>query len=336
MWGNVTRATRSLTSAILTHCGDHPAHRDNAIRWTGAFCVATMHFIRREYHIPTAELAGFLKRQELDPLDNAEHQSLYVASQIRYYLRKALKVDAKTPVQIAHARTIHMQYMSGLIDVLIEQVSGMERIRSTPLPVVYTSHLRTFLFVYLLFLPYIWVKEWSWGTIFLVAFTAFALFGIEGASSEVEIPFNKHRPNHLALDAYCVTILDNIQSLVIHEANLDMQEQIDADDDDDENEAQQSTIVASQKHYTGAQQQPPQQPAKPSNHQMNSSGNHDPSEYSTGAIDDALAELGSLLHAADKEFASLATQQFPSNTNLADQDGNTSLRLDEIRRTYNV
>ena len=191
-----------------------------------------MRFIRREASsFPTAELAGFLKRSELDALENADHAPLFVASQIRYYLRKALKVDASVSIAEAHARTIHMNYMENLIDKLIEQISAMERIRSTPLPVVYTSHLRTFLFVYMLFLPYIYVREWGWATFFLVGFTAFALFGIEGASSEVEIPFDKHRPNHLALDAYCCTILDNAQTLVIHEANLDMQEQQGHDDD---------------------------------------------------------------------------------------------------------
>ena len=201
---------------------------------TGAYCVACMRFIRREAgSFPTAELAGFLKRSELDVLEHADHAPLFVASQIRYYLRKALHVNASTSIAEAHARTIHMNYMETLIDKLIEQISGMERIRSTPLPVVYTSHLRTFLFIYMLFLPYIWVRQWGWATFVLVGFTSFALFGIEGASSEVEIPFAKDRPNHLALDAYCCTILDNAMTLVIHEANLDMQEQQGHDEEDE-------------------------------------------------------------------------------------------------------
>lgn len=234
MWGNVTRVSRSLVSAILTHCG--APYRDNAIRWTGAYCVACMHFIRRDLTYPTAELAGFLRRGEMDKLEHADHAPLFVASQIRYFLRKALRVDGSTPISEAHARTVHMNYMETLIDKLIDQISGMERIRSTPLPVVYTTHLRTFLFIYMICLPYIYVEEWGWATFALVGFTAFALFGIEGASSEVEIPFNKHRPNHLALDAYCCTILDNVQSLVIHEANLDMQEQQGHDEHEAEDE----------------------------------------------------------------------------------------------------
>lgn len=43
MWGVVTATSRSLVSAILTHCRHDTANRDNAIRWTGAYCVACMH-----------------------------------------------------------------------------------------------------------------------------------------------------------------------------------------------------------------------------------------------------------------------------------------------------
>ena len=47
--------------------------------------------------------------------------------------------------------------------------------------------------------------------------------GIEGASSEVEIPFSKARPNHLALDAYCLVIMDSVLGLVVRDANMHIQ-----------------------------------------------------------------------------------------------------------------
>ena len=49
------------------------------------------------------------------------------------------------------------------------------------------------------------------------------LAGIEGASSEVEIPFSKARPNHLALDAYCLVIMDSVLGLVVQDANMHIQ-----------------------------------------------------------------------------------------------------------------
>jgi predicted membrane chloride channel (bestrophin family) len=68
------------------------------------------------------------------------------------------------------------------------------------------------------------VKDWEWGTVPLAAFTAIALFYIEGSLSKVEIPFQRSRPNHLALDGYCLVILDSVQGLVVHNTNIKSQQ----------------------------------------------------------------------------------------------------------------
>jgi putative membrane protein len=224
-WGAITHVTRNLVGGIIMYSRHSPQHRDMAIRWSSAFCVAAMHFIRSEHDYSFDELAGFLSPDQIKRMQDANHSALFAASMCRYHLRKAFKIDSYTPPQIAHAYAIQMMSLEQQVGKLVEQVSGMEKIRSTPLPIAYVSHLRTFLFTYLCFLPYVWVNDWGWTTVPLVAFTAFALFGIEGASSEVEIPFDRSRPNHLALDAYCMIILDSVQGLVVHEANMEMQEQ---------------------------------------------------------------------------------------------------------------
>ena len=226
LWGNVTHNTRNLVSEILMYCDEASTNqkdRDMAIRWSSAFCVAAMHFIRSEHEYNPDELAGFLSREQILKLQEASHAPLYAASMVRYYLKRALPISAELPQQIAHAHAIQLKEIEKFVSALIAQVSGMEKIRSTPLPITYVAHLRTFLLTYLLFLPYVWVKEWAWATVPLIGFTAFALLGIEGASSEVEIPFDRSRPNHLALDAYCMIILDSVQGLVVHDANIHTQ-----------------------------------------------------------------------------------------------------------------
>ena len=242
MWGNVTHNTRNLVAGILVHCRHSPTYRDNAIRWAASFCVAAKHFIRNEHDIPPDELAGVLSKSDISKMEDANHAPLYAASMVRYYLRQALLPDGNKkgsgsnvtpmPPHLYYANAVQMTHLEELINSMIAQVSGMERVRSTPLPVVYVTHLRTFLFTYLMVLPYVWVDSWSWATIPLVTFAAFALLGIEGASSECEIPFDKNRPNHLAIDAYCMIILDSVQGLVVHDANLDMIERQNHDDSD--------------------------------------------------------------------------------------------------------
>ena len=249
MWGNMAHLTRNLVGTLLLYGTHSPKHRDSAIKWGSSFCLATKHFIRSDHEYNVDEFAGILTPSQVARMENSNHAALFSASMCRYYLDKIFPVDANTPPGLAHANTIRLQECNDFVAQMVQQVSGMEKIRSTPLPIVYVTHLRTFLFLYLILLPYSWVSEWSWSTIPLVAFTAFALLGIEGASSEVEIPFSKERPNHLAIDAYCLVILDSVLGLVVHDANMHIQGRkgngmpkhfqqnntnFDSDDDDDD------------------------------------------------------------------------------------------------------
>jgi putative membrane protein len=252
LWGNLAHITRNLVGNLLMYGSHSPKHRDSAIKWGSSFCVAAKHFIRFGQEYPPDEFAGFLTTSQVARIRDSNHAALFAASMCRHYLSKIFPVDATTPPGLAHAHAVRMQECETYVAEMVKQVSGMEKIRSTPLPIAYVAHLRTFLLAYCLFLPYVWVDEYSWSTIPVVAFTAFALLGIEGASSEVEIPFSKDRPNHLALDAYCLVILDSVLGLVVHDANMHMQGRkgsrvalsslhsnpclSDSDDDDDDDE----------------------------------------------------------------------------------------------------
>ena len=252
LWGNLAHNTRNLVGNLLMYGSHSPKHRDSAIQWGSSFCVAAKHFIRFGQEYPPDEFAGFLTASQVARVRDSNHAALFAASMCRHYLSKIFPVDANTPPGLAHAHVVRQQQCEIYVAEMVKQVSGMEKIRSTPLPIAYVAHLRTFLLAYCLFLPYVWVTEYSWSTIPVVAFTAFALLGIEGASSEVEIPFSKDRPNHLALDAYCLVILDSVLGLVVHDANMHMQGRkgtrvalsslnsnpclYDSDDDDDDEE----------------------------------------------------------------------------------------------------
>jgi len=94
--------------------------------------------------------------------------------------------------------------------VLIDEEGALERIKGTPLPLVYVAHLRTWLMLFLLSQPYIWESALGYATIPVVALVAFALLGLEGAAAEVEAPFRKDRTNHLDMNSFCVTVLSNV------------------------------------------------------------------------------------------------------------------------------
>lgn len=59
----------------------------------------------------------------------------------------------------------------------------------------------------------------GYATIPVTMLTAFALLGLEGAATEVEAPFEKHRTNHLNMSAYCLGVLRNITQQIQEDAD---------------------------------------------------------------------------------------------------------------------
>jgi putative membrane protein len=130
-----------------------------------------------------------------------------------------------THLQVSHMLgpwTVQLDQLEGELAELMNQFGGMERVRATPLPIVYVSHLRTFLLIHLLLFPYVFCPHQGWVTIPLLIITAFAFLGIEGASSEVENPFKKGHVNNLNMDALAMALIQNMQQQVQTKADLEL------------------------------------------------------------------------------------------------------------------
>jgi ion channel-forming bestrophin family protein len=181
--------------------------------------------------------AGILAPDQVRELESKGHPPLYAAYLVRYHLR-AMFVSTSAPTSASQGSApliangsdgtgVHFpqqnpyvasQVLTALehdINVILDQIGGMERIRSTPLPIVYVAHLRTFLLVALLLFPYVFGPALEWSTIPVVALVAVALLGIEAASVEVECPFRHSSPNALNMDKFCETILSNVYQLCV-------------------------------------------------------------------------------------------------------------------------
>jgi putative membrane protein len=209
-WGNVIALGRSITSSVLTHGKHDPRNRDDVIRWVLAFAVSTMHYIRGIKTLMPDTLAGILKEDELRELQEASHPPLHAADTIRFHLKELFIVAETTPFGISLSRTHYLILVEKQLNDMMNEEGAMERIKSTPLPLVYVTHLRTFLIVYLLAIPYTWAPSLGYSTIPVVMLTALAMLGLDGAAEEVQAPFNKDRVNHLNMDAFCLMLMSNI------------------------------------------------------------------------------------------------------------------------------
>ncbi|KAJ6623435.1 Bestrophin, RFP-TM, chloride channel-domain-containing protein [Mycena sp. CBHHK59/15] len=103
--------------------------------------------------------------------------------------------------------------MTGLIQSMVDQMTSMERVANTPIPVSYGIHLKQCVTLYLFALPLTLVKELGWATIPLVTVVAFTFMGIEGIADEIEMPFGSD-PGDLPLDRYCQDLKEEIDYLI--------------------------------------------------------------------------------------------------------------------------
>ena len=223
MWGKLIEVGRQLTAGAALHCRHAPAARDALAAWTCAFAVASKDLLRGNAALDARQLTGILGTADCAVTSQAAHMPLFCAAAMRAALVAALGPDAApaapdAPLAAAVAAATHraacLRTLDVHVDEMIGQVGGMERIRATPLPLVYVAHLRTFLLCYLLFMPLVYIGQWQWGTIPAMALVSFALLGVEGAAAECESPFAQ-RANHLAMDAYCAALVANVAEVLV-------------------------------------------------------------------------------------------------------------------------
>ncbi|ESK92995.1 hypothetical protein Moror_8898 [Moniliophthora roreri MCA 2997] len=99
--------------------------------------------------------------------------------------------------------------MNTLIQSMVDQMTSMERVANTPIPVSYGIHLKQCVTLYLFALPLTLVNDLGWMTIPIVTVVAFTFMGIEGIADEIEMPFGND-PVDLPLDRYCEDLKEEI------------------------------------------------------------------------------------------------------------------------------
>jgi putative membrane protein len=147
-WGDLVAKGRTLISGLVVHgtC----QHRDHAIRWLIAHTVAIMEQLRGRTLYDGSILAGILTLPELKRLENSKHPPIHAMTKVRHHLRQAFHNTPDTPLSVAVERSQILNRLEQLLNSVQDCGGGMERIKSTPLPVVHVSHLRTFLIATLL------------------------------------------------------------------------------------------------------------------------------------------------------------------------------------------
>ncbi|MBD1912534.1 MULTISPECIES: bestrophin family ion channel [unclassified Leptolyngbya] len=207
LWGNLINNIRNLARNIWVvvqeqEAGDR-ADKEAALYTLAAFAVATKLHLRDE---PTnEELAELITLERYQKLQSMNNPPLEVAFWISDFLQQKFHQGAINVYQL--------NGMQELLNALVDNLGGCERILKTPIPMAYAIHLKQLLLLYCFTLPFQLVQDLGFWTGPMVILISFTLFGIEEIGIEIENPFGRDS-NDLPLDTICKTIERNINDLM--------------------------------------------------------------------------------------------------------------------------
>ncbi|KDQ13630.1 hypothetical protein BOTBODRAFT_146028 [Botryobasidium botryosum FD-172 SS1] len=155
--------------------------------------VAAM-LVRRGRHVKGRKAPRMRARRRVVSHNIPLEISLYLSSYIAA-LQERKAIDVPTTNTLINT-----------LCLLVDSLTGLERILTTPIPFSYSVHLWTVTVIYCLTLPFqIW-KTMGWVTIPFTTVTAFIFFGFIVAGEEIENPFGYDK-NDLNMDYFTGNII---------------------------------------------------------------------------------------------------------------------------------
>jgi ion channel-forming bestrophin family protein len=206
LWGGIVNQSRNLVITALSYGPENREWQQKFVRWVAVFPYVACLSLRGEK--PSAKIVALVGQDGADHLAAAHHMPSAVAITLAGLLREA--TDTYGMDRFAFLQADRERAM------LIDHLGACERIRKTPLPLVYTIKIRQFIGFFLMALPFALLQRLDslWLQPFLVMFVAYPLLSIDQISSELENPFDKARINHLPLDEISETIERDVLALL--------------------------------------------------------------------------------------------------------------------------
>ena len=216
LWGQLVNTSRSLTRQILTLTGPRPFEDSETVSVADpseieAFrkemiyrLIGYVHCFRLHLRDQDRldELLPFLPAAEVEALRTELNRPTAILQRMGERLRDAW-----------HRGWIHSMHVpvleQGLVS-LTDIQGGCERIKNTPIPMSYTTLIHQIVAIYCFTLPFGIVKTVGQITPFVVAFVAYAFFGLDAVGDEIEQPFGLDA-NDLPLSALSRMIEVNLR-----------------------------------------------------------------------------------------------------------------------------
>jgi putative membrane protein len=187
--GGIINRTRDFARQAAVWLGDDASLRSDVRRLLVAMVALIHQRLRKETDL--SALGALLSDDERKRLEPLGARALTVASWL------SLRLTARAEKgQLSEQR---LQAMDANLTAIIDAMGGAERIVKTPVPFAYAQHIKIFVALFCLTVPFAMSSSLHWLTPAGAALLAFALFGIDEIGVEIEEPFG-YDPNDLPLD----------------------------------------------------------------------------------------------------------------------------------------
>ena len=190
LWGQLVNVSRGLSHQLDAMLGESPAMMERRLRYVEAL----------------ATFPGSLARHLRVPGSVA---GPHAPTALLTTLHRAVHDDISTGHLVADARITLMPLLQQIDDLM----GGCERIRTTPIPVSYSTYVKQFVLVYALVMPFGLVKEFGYGAVVASMLTFFATMGLELLAEEIEDPFGDDA-NDLPLERITATIVRDVHLIL--------------------------------------------------------------------------------------------------------------------------
>merc|ERR1719285_896782 len=213
-WENIITHSRESMRILCAHCNGKEIIKLFG-RYIIAFSICAKHYLledeKHSQENPCPELDKVLSREDLEMLYLLPPRSRPIACVYSCQRITELAIQ-KGLFQRPVARDINPRLV-----ILSDNLGACERILYTPMPWVYTLHLRMFILLYLIMLPtafsyYRPTPGWL-QTISYVLLTAYAFLGLEDMAVQIQNPFGDSKSD-LPLTIFNQIVQDDIEEVV--------------------------------------------------------------------------------------------------------------------------
>ncbi len=194
LWGGIVASVRAASQESLIHLASDE-DRQRILFPIARFFHAHKACLRK---VPTTDAPSFAQV----PTDDSQHYTNPPAYWLNMAARNLNILDAEGKVD-----PMGRLALSNRLSDLAAQQAGNERIKTTPVPFVYSLLVRRTTYVYCAFLPFALTHSGGLFAPAIMAVVAYVFFGLQAVTRELEDPFTSN-DNGLPLDAIC-RVCDN-------------------------------------------------------------------------------------------------------------------------------